>query len=103
MRIDRLLFLLRFSKTRSIAQRQIDQGHIRCNLMRIERHSHEVAPGDVLTIPVGQGVRVIEVLGIPTRRGPAKEAQSFYRALDPDGKTDLAAQEIEEPEGNSRS
>ena len=97
MRIDRLLFFLRLSKTRSMAQRLVDQGHIRCNSIRVERHSHEVGAGDVLTIPHGSGVRVIEVLGIPARRGPSSEAQSFYRALDPGGKTDLAAGNVEEP------
>ena len=97
MRIDRLLFFLRFAKTRGIAQRLVDQGHIRCNAQRVERHSHEVEPGDVLTIPLGRDVRVVELLAMPMRRGPAQEAQSFYRALDPDGKTDFAAQNIEEP------
>lgn len=103
MRIDRLLFFLRLSKTRSTAQRLVDQGHIRCNSIRVERHSQEIAIGDVLTIPFGPEVRVIEVLGIPGRRGPAREAQSFYRALDPGGKSDLAATSVEEPEGNSHS
>lgn len=99
MRVDRLLHQLRLCKTRGTAQRLIDEGHVRANGVRIERHSHSVSPGDVLTLPLGRKVRVIEVVSLPERRGPANEAQSHYRALDPGCKTDIAAGNIEEPEG----
>lgn len=91
MRIDRLLCFLRFTKTRSAAQVLIDQGHIRRNGARVARSSQEVLPGDILTLPLGQRVRLVEVLELPARRGPAREAQGLYRELDPAGQTDLAA------------
>ncbi|GAA5046109.1 S4 domain-containing protein [Erythrobacter westpacificensis] len=82
MRLDLLLVRLRFSKSRSIAQRWIEEGHMRCNRVRISRAQHAVAEGDVLTLPLGRHVQVIEILALPERRGPAAEAQSCYRKLD---------------------
>ena len=35
-------------------------------------------PGDVLTFSYGQSVRVVRVLALGTRRGPAREAQALY-------------------------
>jgi len=43
----------------------------------------------VLTIPLGSTVRLIEVLALPERRGPAREAQAYYRVLDRAGETDI--------------
>jgi ribosome-associated heat shock protein Hsp15 len=82
MRIDKLLWFLRFAKTRTIAQTMAESGHIRCNGRRVERAHQRVAAGDVLVVPLPAGVRVIEVLALPPRRGPASEAQTCYRTLD---------------------
>jgi ribosome-associated heat shock protein Hsp15 len=82
MRIDKLLWFLRFAKTRSIAQAMAQQGHIRVDGRRVERAHHAVAIGNVLVLPLPQGVRVIEILALPQRRGPAPEAQTCYRVLD---------------------
>ena len=85
MRIDRLLCYLRFVRTRSQAHQLVDAGHIRCNGMRVERDSYAVSIGDVLVIPTGKAVRIIEILEIPERRGPSAFARSCYRVLDPQG------------------
>jgi ribosome-associated heat shock protein Hsp15 len=82
MRIDKLLWFLRLAKTRSIAQALVQEGHIRLNGRRIERAHQKVSAGDILVIPLGSGVRVIELLALPVRRGPAPEAQACYRVLD---------------------
>lgn len=82
MRVDKLLWFLRFAKTRPVAHGLVEQGHLRLNGRRIERAHHKIAVGDVLTVPIADGVRVIEVLSLPLRRGPASEAQSCYRLLD---------------------
>lgn len=82
MRIDKLLWFLRLAKTRSIAQAMAQAGHLRVNGRRIERAHHKIAPGDVLTVPMPAGVRVIEIVELPLRRGPASEAQGCYRVLD---------------------
>lgn len=82
MRLDLLLVRLRFAKSRTIAQRWIAEGHIRCNRARIDRPGHAICAGDVLTLPVGRGVRVIAIETLPERRGPPKEAREHYRELD---------------------
>jgi ribosome-associated heat shock protein Hsp15 len=82
IRIDKLLWFLRFAKTRGLAQDWAAAGHIRVNQRRVERASLCVAAGDVLVLPLPRGVLVIELVQIPLRRGPASEAQSCYRVLD---------------------
>ncbi|HUQ12805.1 MAG TPA: RNA-binding S4 domain-containing protein [Novosphingobium sp.] len=82
LRLDKLLWFLRLAKTRSLAQHAALAGHIRVNGRRAERPAHPVAVGDMLTVPTGTRVRVIELLALPRRRGPALEAQACYRTLD---------------------
>lgn len=82
MRIDKLLWFLRFAKTRGLAQTLVEQGHIRLDGRRIERAHAKVSAGSVLVLPLSGGVKVIEIVALPDRRGPASEAQSCYRVLD---------------------
>lgn len=82
MRIDKLLWFLRFARSRSVAQGIAQQGHVRLNGKRIDKAHQNVSAGDVLTLPLARQVLVIEVLALPERRGPAPEAQSCYRVLD---------------------
>jgi ribosome-associated heat shock protein Hsp15 len=82
MRIDKVLWFLRFAKSRSIAQAMAETGHIRCNGRRIDRAHQKITVGDVLVLPLPAGVRAIEVVTLPARRGPASEAQGCYRTLD---------------------
>ncbi len=82
VRIDKLLWYLRLARTRSVAQAMVARGHMRLNGKRVERTHQKVSAGDVITVPLGKSVRVIEVTALPERRGPASEAQSCYRVLD---------------------
>ena len=82
LRLDLLLVRLRFARSRSPAQRWIDEGHIRCNGRRVVRVGEPIGTGDVLTLPVGRGVLVIRICALPDRRGPPCEAQSCYESLD---------------------
>jgi len=91
MRIDKLLWFLRLASSRSFAQDWVLAGHIRLNGRRIEKPSAGVAVGDVLTLPMRTRVRVVEILTLPTRRGPATEAQACYRVLDESKNLPLAA------------
>ena len=83
MRLDRLLCTLRFVRTRSAARKLIEEGHIRRNGERVLRASRDIAEGDILTLPLGNSVKLVEVLTLPERRGPPREAQECYRELDP--------------------
>ncbi|MET0179750.1 MAG: RNA-binding S4 domain-containing protein [Novosphingobium sp.] len=105
MRIDKALWFLRLAKTRGLAQQWIAAGHIRVNGRRVERSAQGLAAGDVLTMPLGGRVRVIELLALPVRRGPAAEAQACYRALDPSGEfaiAPLAERSNAPPQGTPR-
>ena len=92
MRIDRLLFALRFARSRTLAQRWLAEGHIRCNGERVLRQDLPVAPGDVLTLPLKRAVLVIELLTLPVRRGPPAEARACYRPLDAGGAKGIAGE-----------
>ncbi|RIV92296.1 RNA-binding S4 domain-containing protein [Aurantiacibacter xanthus] len=82
LRLDLLLVRLRFVRTRSAARQWVEQGHIRRNRQRITKPGALIATGDVLILPMPDHVRLIEILALPDRRGPASEAQQHYRALD---------------------
>ena len=97
MRIDKLLWFLRLTKTRSAAQSMVGAGHVRLNGRRVERMAQDVTAGDVLVLPLLRGVSVIELLALPERRGPPSEAQSHYRTLDEPGAVPLAAAENNSP------
>ncbi|MGE3872485.1 MAG: RNA-binding S4 domain-containing protein [Parvibaculaceae bacterium] len=82
-RIDKWLWFARMVKTRTLAQVIVSQGQVRVNKARIAKSSHEVGPGDVLTLAVHGRVRVIRVVGIGIRRGPASEAQTLFEDIAP--------------------
>ena len=81
MRIDLLLCRLRFVKSRSLAHRWVEEGHIRVNGARVTHDHHCVRAGDILTLPIGNTVKVIALDSLPDRRGPAAEARAHYRDL----------------------
>ena len=81
LRIDKLLWHLRLSKSRSLAQTLIAEGHVRLNGSRVEKPSIEVKVGDIITLPRGQGALAIRLLSIPPRRGPAPEARACYSEI----------------------
>ena len=80
LRIDKFLWFVRLAKSRSVAQKMAEDGHIRLNGRRIERAHSPVRTGDLITFP-HHGVRVVRVVQLPGRRGPAPEAQSCYEEL----------------------
>lgn len=81
MRIDRYLFFIRLVKSRTLAQGIIDDGYVRIDGRRVEKPSEEVRVGSVVALPLHGRVRIIKVLGLPGRRGPAAEARGCYEEL----------------------
>lgn len=80
-RLDAWLWRARFFKTRGLAAALAAKGRVRVNGERIKKASRLIRPGDVLTFPQANDIRVIRVLGIAERRGPAPEAQALYEAV----------------------
>lgn len=85
MRIDRFLFFIRLVKSRTLAQSIVAAGHVRIDGKRIEKASEEVRVGSVVALPLHGQVRVLRVLDLPLRRGPASEARACYEELGIDG------------------
>ena len=83
IRVDKWLWYARFLKSRSLASRFVSDGNLRIGGERSTKPSRAVKPDDVLTFPQGNHVRVIKILEIGTRRGPAPEAQALYEDLSP--------------------
>ena len=81
MRIDRYLHCIRLVKSRTIAQSVIDTGLVRIDGKRVEKASETVRLGSVIALPLHERVRVLRVLGLPERRGPAPEARLCYEEL----------------------
>ncbi|MEP2784207.1 MAG: RNA-binding S4 domain-containing protein [Pseudoruegeria sp.] len=84
LRIDKWLWHARFYKTRVLATKQVTTGHLRVNGHKISKASFGVRPGDTLTFPQGQHIRVVKVVALSVRRGPAPEAQMLYEDLTPE-------------------
>jgi ribosome-associated heat shock protein Hsp15 len=77
-RIDKWLWFARLVKTRSLAQRLVADGHVRVNRTRLNKASQTVSAGDVISMLVHDRVRVVQVVGLGHRRGPAPEARTLY-------------------------
>ena len=83
LRVDKWLWYARFFKTRSLAARVCNAGKLRLKGTLVSKAHHPVRPGDVLTFPQGRHIRVVKVLALGERRGPAPEAQLLYEDLKP--------------------
>ncbi|MFZ5792311.1 MAG: RNA-binding S4 domain-containing protein [Pseudomonadota bacterium] len=88
LRLDKWLWFARFCKSRSLAAKLCASGHIRLSgepgsSAHVAKPSQTVRPGDVLTFPLGRQVRVVRVLALGSRRGPAAEARALYEDLTP--------------------
>ena len=81
MRLDRYLFFIRLVKSRTLAQRLIEAGNVRIDGRRAHKASEEVRVGSVIALPLHGRVRVLRVLALPVRRGPASEARTCYEEL----------------------
>jgi ribosome-associated heat shock protein Hsp15 len=89
LRADKWLWQARFFKTRSLSAKLITGSHLRVNSDKVVKASATVKVGDVLTFPQGNHIRVIQIEGIGTRRGPAIEAQALYTDLSPPQPRDI--------------
>ena len=83
VRIDKWLWHARFFKTRGLATKVVAGGHVRVNSQKIAKAAYSVSPGDTLTFPQGNRIRVVQILALAERRGPATEAQTLYEDLTP--------------------
>lgn len=77
-RLDRWLHNTRFYKTRSLATDAISGGKVHLNGERVKA-AHRVRSGDHISLSLQGIVAEYVVSGLPSRRGPAAEAQTHYQ------------------------
>jgi ribosome-associated heat shock protein Hsp15 len=83
LRADKWLWFARFFKSRSLATQICQAGKLRLSGQGVVKAHYKVKIGDVLTFPQGRHIRVIKVVALGSRRGPASEAQALYEDLKP--------------------
>jgi ribosome-associated heat shock protein Hsp15 len=83
LRLDKWLWHARFYKSRGLAAALVKSGRCRVDGTSVSKPSRTITAGNVLTFPKADEVRVIKVLALGERRGPAPEAQALYEDLTP--------------------
>ena len=82
-RLDKWLWCARFFKSRNLAGKLLGANRLRMSGKVVSKAHQKVRTGDVLTFPQGSVIRVVKVLHLAERRGPAPEAQLLYEDLAP--------------------
>lgn len=81
-RLDKWLWHARVVRARSSAAALVESGHVRINGTREKSPGHAIKPGDVVTIALDRGVRVLKVIGFAERRGDADSVTGLYADLE---------------------
>ena len=68
-------------RQRSDCAALVARGSIRINRQATDKAHARLRVGDVLTVPVHGAVRVVRVLALAERRGPATEARLLYAEI----------------------
>lgn len=84
-RLDKWLWCARFMRQRADCAALVGQGGLRINRMPTDKPHARLRVGDVITLPLRGEVRVVEVLALAERRGPAGVAAMLYREIPPVG------------------
>ena len=77
LRLDKWLWAARFFKTRSLAQKACNAGHVKCNGLAA-KPARAVRVGDHLDVLTFGGRRLVDVLLVHGQRGPAAVARTLY-------------------------
>ena len=80
-RLDKWLWHARVVKARTSAAELVESGHVRINGVREKSPGHAVKLGDVVTVSLDRGVRLLKVTGFSERRGDATAARVLYEDL----------------------
>ena len=78
LRIDKWCWMTRFYKTRRLATEAITKGHVFVNGQKI-KPAYNVKLNDIIKISKDRIEWEVELVALPKRRGPAKEAQQMYQ------------------------
>ena len=103
LRLDKWLWYARFFKTRSAATKAISGGRFRLDGMVMKKPHRQALSGQVLTFIQGDRIRVIKIMALGCRRGPASEASLLYEDLMPARDAHLKTSKVKQPEFEARS
>ena len=78
LRVDKWLWAARFFRTRSLAARACELGHIECHGQKV-KPAREIRDGDRLQVKTEGGEFEIDVVALSDIRGPATVAHTLYR------------------------
>jgi ribosome-associated heat shock protein Hsp15 len=82
-RIDKWLFFVRLVKSRSLAAKLANAGHIQINDRRSDGGDNPVRIGDIVRVKLERQLIIYKAVKLGDRRGPAAEAQLLYEDLTP--------------------
>ena len=82
-RVDKWLWCARMMRARADCARLVAEGSLRINRQPTDKPHARLRVGDVVTLPLRGEVRVLEVLALAARRGPAEEARGLFREIAP--------------------
>ena len=68
-------------RQRSDCAALVAAGSVRINRQPTDKAHARLRIGDVLTLPMHRSVRVVRVLALAVRRGPASEARLLYEEI----------------------
>lgn len=77
VRLDKWLWAARCFKTRGLAAEACDAGHVKVNGTSV-KPAKSVRVGDRVEARTPGGLRVLEVVALADRRGPAERARALY-------------------------
>ncbi len=78
-RLDKWLWFARIVKSRSLAQKLVNGGHVRVNRDKAQAPAKAIRHGDVLTIAVANRILVLKVVAPGTRRGAGTRSPAALR------------------------
>ncbi|MBM76078.1 MAG: RNA-binding protein S4 [Proteobacteria bacterium] len=101
VRVDKWLWAARMFKTRTLAGTACSAGHVKVN-GDVARSSKKVRPGDSISALTQGGRRILKVLILAEKRGPASFAQTLYEDNTPEQPKELAPPRLERGKGRPR-
>ena len=83
IRLDKFLFFSRIVKSRSLASKLINKGHIICEGNIVRKPHKNVYVGNKLTIEIFEKIKIIKILEIPKKRESYSIAKLTYEDQTP--------------------
>ncbi len=98
VRVDKWLWATRKFKTRTLAGKTCDTGHVKIN-GNVAKASSKVKVGDEVRALTPGGAKILKVLALAEKRGPASFAVTLYEDLTPEQPKEIAPPRVERGKG----